>query len=56
MSVDSIRSAGVSPMTSVRHGDRCGAVARTATPSGIGTSADRSDGAPPPAGATIIVP
>ena len=55
MSVDSIKSPGSSPMTSVRHGERCGAVPRTATPSGSGTSEDRSDGAPPPAGSTIIV-
>jgi hypothetical protein len=55
ISVDSIRSPGVSPMTSVRHGERCGAVPRTLTPSGSATRADRSDGTPLPAGSRFIV-
>ena len=50
--VDSTSSPGVSPMTSVRHGESCGAVPRTLTPSGSATRADRS--VLPPAGATFI--
>ena len=38
---DSIRSPGVSPMTSVRQGELCGAVPRTLTPSGSATRAER---------------
>ena len=44
VSVDSIRSPGVSPMTSVRHGEACGALPRTLTPSGRATSDERSAG------------
>ena len=58
VSVDSISSAGVSPMISVRHGDSCGAVPRTLTPSGSATSSERSAGVAASssiAGATFIV-
>ena len=51
-SVDSIRSPGVSPMTSVRQGDAWRPEPRTLTPSGSATRAERSD--EPPAGATFI--